>query len=174
MAIQWWGFFSVPDLLWREASVYNGHLRGPVTLTLNAERLAVEPALPVVKTKVCRGWDSNTQPSACVANALNQFAIAAARVLVDDHYKRMPVSQYRCVTLKNFHCSLAISFEYRPIAVKVTSSFEWKMFVRDQKIKPKKGFVKQNTTSTLELTWHLPLEVLVLSFKVQIVICMFL
>ena len=30
-------FFSVPHLLWHGPSVYNGHLRGPVTLTLNAE-----------------------------------------------------------------------------------------------------------------------------------------
>ena len=33
MAIEQWGFFSVPFLLWHGASVYNGHLRGPVTLT---------------------------------------------------------------------------------------------------------------------------------------------
>ena len=36
------GFFSMPNLLWHEASVYNGHLRGPVTFTPIAERLAVE------------------------------------------------------------------------------------------------------------------------------------
>ena len=41
MAIEQWGFFSVPYLLWHRASVYNGYLRGPVTLTPNAERLAV-------------------------------------------------------------------------------------------------------------------------------------
>ena len=28
-----WGFVSVPHVLWHGASVYNGHLRGPVTLT---------------------------------------------------------------------------------------------------------------------------------------------
>ena len=42
MAIEQWGFFSVPHLLWHKTSVYNGHLRGPVTLTPVAERLAVE------------------------------------------------------------------------------------------------------------------------------------
>ena len=47
------------------AFVYTGHLRGPVTLTPIAERLAVELSLPVSTTRVCRGWDSNTQPSAC-------------------------------------------------------------------------------------------------------------
>ena len=35
MAIEQWGFFSVPHLLWHGASVYNGHLRRPVTLTTN-------------------------------------------------------------------------------------------------------------------------------------------
>ena len=36
-----------PRLLWHGGSVYNGHLRGPVTLTPCAERLAVELSLPV-------------------------------------------------------------------------------------------------------------------------------
>ena len=39
------GFFSVPHLQWHGAFVYNGHLRGPVTLTPIAERLAVELSL---------------------------------------------------------------------------------------------------------------------------------
>ena len=30
-AIEQWGFFCVPHLLWHGASVYNGHLQGPVT-----------------------------------------------------------------------------------------------------------------------------------------------
>ena len=40
MAIEQWGFFSVPHLLWHGSSVYNGHLRGPVTLTYIAERFS--------------------------------------------------------------------------------------------------------------------------------------
>ena len=47
MAIEQWGFFSVPQLLWYGESVYSGHLRGPVTLTPISERLAVELSLPV-------------------------------------------------------------------------------------------------------------------------------
>ena len=47
MAIKEWGFFSVPHLLWHGASVYNDHLRGPVTLTPIAELVAVELSLPV-------------------------------------------------------------------------------------------------------------------------------
>ena len=31
-AIEQWGFFSVPHLLWHGASVYNGHLRGPYSI----------------------------------------------------------------------------------------------------------------------------------------------
>ena len=50
MAIEQWGFFSVSHLLWHGASVYNGHLRGPVTLTPFAERLAVELSLSVIMT----------------------------------------------------------------------------------------------------------------------------
>ena len=50
MVIEHLRFFSVPHLLWHGASVYNGHLRGPVTLTPTAELLAVELTLPVLTT----------------------------------------------------------------------------------------------------------------------------
>ena len=46
MAIEQWGFYSVPHILWHGASVYNGHLWRPVTFKLNANRLAVEISLP--------------------------------------------------------------------------------------------------------------------------------
>ena len=62
MATEKRGFFSVPHLLCHRASVYNVHLRGPVTITPIAERLTVELLLPVFTTQVCRDWDSNTQP----------------------------------------------------------------------------------------------------------------
>ena len=65
VAIEQWGFFSVPHLLWQGASVKNGHLWGPVTLTPIVERLAVELSLPVFTTWICRGWNSNTHPSPC-------------------------------------------------------------------------------------------------------------
>ena len=51
MAIEQWGFFSVPHLLWHGTTVYKGHLRGPVTLTPIAERLAVELSLPVLRLR---------------------------------------------------------------------------------------------------------------------------
>ena len=43
-------FFCVTHLLCHGASVYNGYLRGPVTLTSNSERLAGELSLSVFKT----------------------------------------------------------------------------------------------------------------------------
>ena len=55
MAIEQWGFFSVPHLMWYRASVYYGHLRGPVTITPIAERLEVLLSLPVFTTQVRRG-----------------------------------------------------------------------------------------------------------------------
>ena len=56
MAIEQWGFFSVPHLLQHRTSVYNSHRRWPVTLT---------PTPSVLTTSVAWGWDSNTctQPS---------------------------------------------------------------------------------------------------------------
>ena len=36
MAIEQWGFLSVPHLLWHRASVYNGHLWGPGTLMFSS------------------------------------------------------------------------------------------------------------------------------------------
>ena len=55
MAIEEWGFFYVPQLLWHGPTLYNGHLQGPVTLTPVAERLEVELSLhvPVFTTLVC-------------------------------------------------------------------------------------------------------------------------
>ena len=50
MAIEQWGFFSVPHLLWHGASVYNGLLRGPMTLSPIAERFTVELSLTVFTT----------------------------------------------------------------------------------------------------------------------------
>ena len=50
MTIEHCGFFSVPHLLWHRASAYNSQLRGPVTLTLYADRLTLELLLPVLMT----------------------------------------------------------------------------------------------------------------------------
>ena len=47
MAIEQWGIFNVPYLLWHGPTLYNDHLR--------AERLAVELSLPVLTTCPDRG-----------------------------------------------------------------------------------------------------------------------
>ena len=75
LVIERWGFLSVPHLLWHDESVYNGHLRGSVTLTSVAESLAAELSLPVLTTLVCRRLDSNTQTYPCKANAQSIFFI---------------------------------------------------------------------------------------------------
>ena len=51
-AIEQWGFFNVLHLLWHGSILYNGHLRGLVTLTLFAERLETELSIPVLTTWV--------------------------------------------------------------------------------------------------------------------------
>ena len=65
-SIEQWGFFNVPHLLRHRPTVYIGHLRGPVTLTPNAERFAIELSLSVFKTLVCcsrmRGECSTSTP----------------------------------------------------------------------------------------------------------------
>ena len=60
VAIEQWRFFSVPHLLWHGSSVYVGHLWGPVTLTSDVERLAVELSITVLMIYVCRTRGSNT------------------------------------------------------------------------------------------------------------------
>ena len=64
------------------ASVNDGHLRGPVTLTPNAKRLAVGLSLPVFTTLICRGWDSTTSPSDSGANCLTHCATATVHPLI--------------------------------------------------------------------------------------------
>ena len=82
MAIEQWGVISVQHLLWQGTSVYNGHFRGPVTVTAFALRLALEMSLFYRLLQVCRGWDSNTQPSVNGTNALSDCATAAAHPYV--------------------------------------------------------------------------------------------
>ena len=82
MVIEQWLLFSMSHLLWNGVSVYDGHLRGPETITIIAERLAVELSLHVFTTEVCRGCDSNTRPSASKFNALTHCATAAVLLLL--------------------------------------------------------------------------------------------
>ena len=68
---------SLVPTVTQDIRLYGRH-RGSMTLTLVAERLVVDLSLPVLTTYVCRGWDSNTQISACEANTLTDCATAAA------------------------------------------------------------------------------------------------
>ena len=52
-----------------------------MALTPFAERSGVELSLPVFMIYVCRGWDSNTQPSAGGANAQNHSAGTALAIV---------------------------------------------------------------------------------------------
>ena len=75
MAIEQWGFFNVSHLLRHGPTLYNGHLRGPVTLTPVAELWQRSSHYLFLRLlKVCRGWDSNTQRFACEVKALTDFA----------------------------------------------------------------------------------------------------
>ena len=47
MAIEQWGFFGVPHLLWHGPTLYKDHLWRPVTLTPVAKHLALELSLTV-------------------------------------------------------------------------------------------------------------------------------
>ena len=51
-AFDWWRFFSEPQLMWHGTSINNGHLRGPITVTLVAEGLGMELSLHVFTNKV--------------------------------------------------------------------------------------------------------------------------
>ena len=58
-------------------SVYNGHLRRPVTITPNAERLAVELTLPVLTTRIRTPNLPHAGPIALI-----ESATAAAGILL--------------------------------------------------------------------------------------------
>ena len=82
MAIEQWGFFSVPHLLWHGVSVYNGHLQGPVTLTPIVERLVVEMSLYLflLLRSIAVGI-RRPNLTLCRTNALTQCTTAAAKTL---------------------------------------------------------------------------------------------
>ena len=66
------------------AFIYNGHFRGPLTITPVAECLAVELLQPVFNDLVLSRLRLNTQPSACEANALTNYATAALVCFVSE------------------------------------------------------------------------------------------
>ena len=71
--------YSLHDT-WHGPTLYSGHLQKPMLLRPIIERLAMKLSLPVLTSKV---WvlDSNTQPSACVANGLTDSANAGGMAM---------------------------------------------------------------------------------------------
>ena len=64
-------YISVQHLLWYVLSVYNGHLRGPMTLSPLTERLAVELSLPILNNDIGLSRPGiEPRFPACKANAL--------------------------------------------------------------------------------------------------------
>ena len=94
-------------------SDYNGHRRGPVTLTPIAEHLAMELSQPVFTTYVCRGWDLNTQPSACRANALTDCAIAAVIVITVIDVLKLVINKLICLKFAYIITVLFLFYTYR-------------------------------------------------------------
>ena len=90
MTIEQWGFFNVPRLLCQRASVYNGHLREPVTIRNVALSSGTVTTCFYHVFTVCCGWDSNTQPPAFYANVLTDRAIAAVERVV----KYQPINNF--------------------------------------------------------------------------------
>ena len=72
----------MPHLLSHWPALYNGHLRGQVTLTAVAERLAVELSKPVLTTKVCPERRSNSDH---LHARRTLYHYATASVLIDCH-----------------------------------------------------------------------------------------
>ena len=70
MVIEQWGFLSCD-------TEHPFIMVAPRTRDIHTCFLAVELSLPVFTTLFCRGWDSNTQPAACDANALAHCATVA-------------------------------------------------------------------------------------------------
>ena len=100
MAIEQWGFLSVPHLLWHGPTLYNGHLWGSLTLTPVAERLAVKLSLPVLLT-----WLNSDLPHARLSHRSGSY-------LDDNCFVRWPVESARGYTppylsrpeVEHFYC----------------------------------------------------------------------
>ena len=131
MAIEQRGFFGVPHLLWHGASVYNVHLLGPVTLTPIAESWAVELLPSIFTTKVCRGWDSNIQSSACRTNALNHLYIIFRVHLLSDCsvYVLDKVSHDNAYSFKHFQVVVNINDVYKVSYYNKIFQIKWILYL---------------------------------------------
>ena len=62
MAIEQWGFFNMPHLLWHGPSLYNGHPRGPVTLNTYCQAFS-SGAVTTCFTTSCLSWLEFVHPT---------------------------------------------------------------------------------------------------------------
>ena len=97
MTIEQWGFFNVPHLLRHGASLYNGHLRGPVTLTPVAERFGCGAVTTCFYDLGMSQSGIEPWSPACKANAL--LTITPPRRL--DIWKKKRKYVYYCFLLFN-------------------------------------------------------------------------
>ena len=138
IAIEQWGFFSVPHLLWHGTSIimvifedpWHSHLLPSILQWLSQ---------PILPTSVCRGWVSNNHPSACGATVLTDCATATENpVLINSKtledalvftYLGSKILQMKTDKDTNTRFSRANqSFAiWSPSPVMVTSSYEWKI-----------------------------------------------
>ena len=111
MAIEQWVFFNVPHLLWHGSTLYNGHLRGHVTLTPVAELLAVELSLPVC----CDRRSNPDLPHA--RRTLYLYATAAVVQLRDE--KILNLTQYSFLAHLSRRLKWAFLIKFCPLSVVV-------------------------------------------------------
>ena len=86
------------------ASVHNGHLRGPVTLTPLCRAFSIGAGTNLFLRQACQGWDSNTQPFACGANTLTHYATVAVR----NEMRQTFQSQGNIITSQSTHAGIRI------------------------------------------------------------------
>ena len=102
LVIEQWGFLYATHLLWHEPTLFNCHLRGPVTHTPVAERLAVELSLPVFKTQVCRYRGSSPD----IQHARRTLHLYATAAVNNSKYVTTPITMIFFFNLKKMVLAL--------------------------------------------------------------------
>ena len=97
-----------------------------------------------------RSWDSNTQPSACLANALTDYATAAVMSALDETIK---ICTRPTVSVAYYHSILTYSMatiaEHRS-AFETTHGYWWHLDMTEILLKGSKQQIKYNSKSKLQ------------------------
>ena len=96
-----------------------------VTHTPFPERLALEMSLPVFTTLVCRGWDSNTQPSTCKSNVLSLCANTAVK-----YQCTCKIKNYEAVKIENLRTFPCRTFSVETHFVRDTNGSYYKLLIK--------------------------------------------